>query len=184
MSTVSPTTLTSGAPSSARRITSLADLAPVVIDLELVRLDGSVVTLPVKMPTLRDALLVDTADAEPTPPTMGVNPDTKTPLYDYQNPQYKAAKIDVYITRQYRAALSILAFPVAGDTFEAKRAALDAVLDSTEVGQLALFFRAVTKSGEEHVLARAKTFQRGGLAAPAHDGAVPPEPGGAPEPAG
>lgn len=154
------------------KVTSLEDIDTLLPDVEVERIDGSFLSIPIREIGYAEFVRLGLAIRNPSPPIAGVDPVTKKPLLDYNNPDYLAAVNEAGMKRQYARLIPMLRFDVPGDTLDDKIVALDRRLGFAETRQLIGWMNAMAERMEAAIQTRADTFHVNGAGGtPDRDGA-------------
>lgn len=146
-------------------VTSLADLGPRTIIVNLEREDG---VLQIKCRTLsyQRWQQIGWEVADPTPPVVGAG--KHGPIYNHDDPAYKAALMQASDERMYRRLLEFVQIEVPGRTVEQKLARLRETLEAGVVRHLAQVMGAYTRDGSARIEGRANSFRGDGANGTAH----------------
>lgn len=158
---------------AARVITSLGELEPVRITLEITRADGETVAFSGSPLSVRQWLEVGHAVPPPTPPIMGADSNGK-PLYDWNNPDYRRALDEANVRRSYARLIAFLDVEVPGATLDEQIDALEAHLSAGDIQALTAAIGRLYEGEEARIAARGATFHGDGPGAAADDAAARP----------
>ncbi len=172
MSTSSPTTATSGAPSETAparvvtAVTSFADLQPLTITVEIERANREVWSIPARPPSYTRYVQTGLDVPEPVPPINGVDKNNR-PIYDYQDRGFQRQRAEANVQRTYKRLFDFLVLDIPGDTLDAKIASFETVFSAGEVRQLQTAYNQLIEEGKAQVHGLADTFHRDGPGSPA-----------------
>lgn len=168
MSTVlpSPTTATSS-PLTRKSVTSLQDVDTVAVVVE-VEDNGEILTFPMRLLSHFEHLEIGYEVPNPAPPIMGINPTTRLPQPDRNDPTYLVNMQRAETERNYRRLAASLDIEIPGDTLAEKADALKRALNTNIMRQLLTTMISKAVEGEARIQDRAATFHRNGTGDPAH----------------
>lgn len=141
-------------------ITSLDQLRPPTITVEVTLADGNVAVIPMRALTYFEWHELGYAVPQPVPPTTGAGPDG--PRFDRTDGNFLIACAKADIERDYRRLAKALQIPVHGDSIEAKAETLKGALDASITRQLISILQQQARAGEARIAERAATFPAAG----------------------
>lgn len=147
----------------ADKITSFADFEPQDVDVQINLPDERQLIVPMRIPSYAELMEVNRAVADPKPPISGIDPTTKRPLVDYNDPGYQRSVQDAYTERMFRLIAQSVRIDLPGDS-QAEKVAYLRGLDPSLIGGLMAAMNQLTKQGEAQLLARAGGFHTHGTA--------------------
>lgn len=140
-------------------MTTLNDLAPVTVTVELERPDGQTVGVPLRLLTYSEWQRIGWEVPEPAPPVSGAT--REGPVFNTSDPDYLRQRAEAQTERQYRRLLAALEIDIPGDTPAEQVAALRQTLDYGMARQLFAALGKLAGEGEGRVAARADSFRGG-----------------------
>lgn len=166
---------TSGAPTEAPAkphvtVTSLADVESVDIVVE-VEDNDAILTFPMRLLSHFEWMDIGLQVPNPVPPTMGVDKQGR-PLFDRNNPTFKAEVDRAELERNYRRLAESLKIDIPGNSLVEKAETLKRSLNFNVCRQLIGAMIGKAAEGMWRVQERADSFQRNGTGDTARAGAV------------
>lgn len=137
-------------------ITSLDQLRPPTITVEVEMADGTIAIIPMRALTYFQWHELGYAVPQPLPPTVGAG--ASGPVYDRTDSNFLIACAKADIERDFRRLATALQIPVQGDTIEAKAQTLKDTLDASITRQLIGILQQQARAGEARIAERAATF--------------------------
>ncbi len=134
--------------------TRLEDLQPLRVEVEIEQPGGDVLVVPLRLLTYARWNRIGREVKTPSPPMTGVDPTTKRPLYDTNNPDYLSAVAEAGEERNYRRLLAALDLPIEGATVDAQIASLREMVDAGVMRQLLDFLGRAVVEGEAAISGR------------------------------
>lgn len=128
--------------------------ATVIVQLE----DGKEVTVNLRIPTAWQQLQIRQQVSDPAPPVSGIDPKTKRPIFDFNNPAYLAAREQAEMDRNYRMLLFALELPIPGNTDDEKLEFLKTKFSARLTRQLNVGMAVLVGGGQARIAGRAATF--------------------------
>jgi hypothetical protein len=137
------------------KITSLADLQPRTVTVEIERGD-EVLEIPCKTLSYAEFQRLGYEVVDPAPPTDRW--DKKGPIYNYNDPAYLQDRQKANDERMYRRLLAFVQIDVPGDTVEEQIDNLTNTLEVDIVRALVGIMSNMVTGGEARIADRAATF--------------------------
>ena len=144
-----------------RAITSLADVEPIHVYLEVERADDEIIAIPTRNLSYTRLLEIQQSVKLPTPEPMGVDKQGK-PIYDYNDATYLAARDMAIAMRDYQTLFEWLDLAIAGDDLKAKIATFEKAFVSAETRQMFEELNRQLRKGVARVTSQADTFHSNG----------------------
>lgn len=142
-----------------RAITTLADLQPRLVDVQI-ELDDEIVVIPCKTLSYAEFQRLGYEVVDPSPPVSGAGP--KGPIYNYNDAAYLQARQQANDARLYRRLLAFVQIDVPGATVEEQIDALTNTLEVAVVRALVQVMSNMVTGGEARIADRAATFHSNG----------------------
>lgn len=138
-------------------ITTLADLQPRDVEVEIER-DNEVLVIPCRALSYAEFQRLGYEVVDPAPPASGAT--AKGPIYNYNDPEYLAARQKAADERLYRRLLAFVQIDVPGDTVAEQIENLTNALELDVVKTLVAAMTRISTESEARVQNRATTFHK------------------------
>lgn len=159
-------------------VSNLADLAPEQVNVEVEAPGDLILVLAVQLPTMAQYNRILRSVPLPVAPIAGVDPLTKRPLQDFNNPDYARQMEERREEQNFRLLGDCLRLDdLPGGSLEDRAAAVKASIGAGTARQLLDLLHGYLLKGDAAIQARAETFHGHGAG-----GAADLHPAGHPQP--
>jgi hypothetical protein len=151
------------AKANAAVLATLDDLKPATIKAEIEVGDGGYVLMELNALTYFRFNKIGLEVADPAPPIGGIDPKTKRPMPDYNDPGYKARLAEAGMRRTLRRIAAAIAKPlIPGESLDEKEEWVRENVSASVVNQLSTLVSAAALRGEARIVDRASRFHGNG----------------------